>query len=287
LGLIAATTFLFGSFHLIRDNKIEFFKQSPAVADALKGRSDFNPKRSICHSDEQFRSVDPAQACSFGSAVKPTIAAWGDSHAAELAVALGDIAELKNESVLQLSSSSCPPTIGLDFIGKPGCRSRNDAVLSFLLKHPEIDTVVLAMRYGGYSDHADESLLKGISKVSRALTIAGKKVIIIGPFPQPRFNVPHGLARSIYFNRKISSNISITEHTLAFGATVSALEQIGAASGATVFDPTAAVCTQTECPLSDNGRPLYFDDNHPSVFGASKVAAMLSLTPDRAGVERR
>lgn len=284
--LIVATAFLLGSFNFIIVNKTEFFKQSPAVSDALGGRLDFNPKRSSCHSDEQFQPIDPGKACSFGGATKATIAAWGDSHAAELAVALGGIAEAKNESVLQLSSSSCPPAVGLNFIGKPGCRSRNDAVLSFLLKHPEIDTVVLALKYGGYQEHADESLLEGLSKASRTLTRAGKRVIIIGPFPRPGFDVPHGLARALYFNRQIKDNISMAEYRLVYGETVAALKKIGASSDATVFDPTDAMCTQAKCPLSENWRPLYFDDNHPSVLGASKVAAMLNLYPKGAGEER-
>ena len=287
LFLVAATSLMLGSFSFIVAIKNELFKPSSAVLGALQGRLDFNPKRSLCHSDEQYRPVDPVTACSFGSTAKPTMAVWGDSHAAELAVALGSIAGRKNESVLQLSSSSCPPAIGLEFIDKPRCRSRNDTVLSFLQKHPEIDTVVLAMLYGGYRDHADASLLTGVAKASQALAIAGKKVIIIGPFPRPGFNVPHGLARAIYFNRDINDSVPAETHRLAFGDTVAALKQIGAASGATIFDPATAMCTQTKCPLSSNGRPLYFDDNHPSVFGASKVAAMLNLTPWGAGVEQQ
>lgn len=287
LWLLIATGLLFGSFSYIVTHKTKFFTPSPAVLGALQGRLDFNPKRSICHSDEQYRPVDPEKACSFGSTSKPTMAVWGDSHAAELAVALGNRAGQHNESVLQLSSSSCPPAIGLEFIVKPNCRRRNDVVLSYLQQHAEIDTVVLAMLYGGYPQHSDKSLLAGIEKVSQALAVARKRVIIIGPFPRPKFNVPHGRARAIYFNRDMTDGVPAETHRLMFVNTMATLRQIGATSGATVLDPAAVMCTQTTCSWIDKDRPLYFDDNHPSVYGASKVAEMLVLTPLGAGYGRQ
>ena len=277
LMLAMSTALLLGVFSLVLAGNLKAPATSSAVQVALDGRLDINRKRSRCHSNEDNHPVDPAKACRIGAPSKPSTAVWSDSHGAELAEALGKVAALKNNSILQLSSSSCPPVLALHFSTTLRCQRRNETVLQFLKKRSEIETVVLAMRYDGYPEHADSRLLAGLRRASKALAVAGKRVIIVAPFPRPGFNVPHGRARAIYLNREISEGISADTHRRANAKINRALQQISSETGATIFDPAQVMCTPFICSFFANERPLYFDDNHPSVFGASKVAEKLIL----------
>jgi hypothetical protein len=46
--------------------------------------------------------------------------------------------------------------------------------------------------------------------------------------------------------------------------------------GAKVLYPHEVLCTDEKCALSSDDRPLYRDEHHLSVFGAMKLAPLLS-----------
>lgn len=275
--LAASTSLLLGILGLISVSGFTFRVPVPAVQEALAGRQDINDKRSVCHSDEESRPIDPEKACIFGSQSQPTVAMWGDSHGAELAQSMGDVLRHDSRSILQLTSSSCPPALAVNFRARSGCRKRNDAVLSYLERQQEISTVVLVMRYDGYPEHVQATIIAGLQFTTSALVKAGKKVIIISPFPRPPFNVPHGQARAIYLRRDIAKGISADAHRVSVAGINSALAQMDKTEDVTVFDPASAMCNRSICPFFSKGRALYFDDNHPSRYGAKKVAKKLSL----------
>ena len=47
-------------------------------------------------------------------------------------------------------------------------------------------------------------------------------------------------------------------------------------AGVIVIDPTTAFCDDRQCRASSRGKALYFDDDHPSISGASLLAKLIS-----------
>jgi hypothetical protein len=73
--------------------------------------NDFNPKRYKCH-DDDGNMISYKENCTFGApGVAPDTAVWGDSHGAELAVALGKRFEGEGRGVMEITSSACPPVL--------------------------------------------------------------------------------------------------------------------------------------------------------------------------------
>lgn len=253
-------------------------EQSKAAA---KGALDFSPFRTQCHSHEVTNPLLPSASCLFGKkGLKSTVAVWGDSHGVELAYAL---AETDRFRVRQLTSSSCPPLLGSATSSQIRCAARNASVLKYLLNNPEIQTVVLAQHYFGYEKLDRQDQMARLDRTVGALRKMGRTVVLVGPLPFPRLNVPSSIARSVMFgwnDDRIA--LSRSAYSREVSPIITDLRRIGTAHDAEFVDLTPVMCNNSQCPLVTGGRPLYFDDNHLSLTGAHIVAAhILSSTEFR------
>jgi peptidoglycan/LPS O-acetylase OafA/YrhL len=242
-----------------------------ALADAAK---DYSPKRQQCHSTET-RIVAPEKSCAFGAAVPPRYAIWGDSHAVELAYALGELAAKHDAAIIQLSSSACPPTIGYDPAKRPGCDARNRAVLGYLTASRDIGTVFLSSRYAAGTAAEQAALGAGLGRAVAALEGAGKRVVLIYPTPRPPTVIPNALARYRLSGRDPASltiDEAAFEHDMA-GA-LAALDGVDPGGPVIRVKPTDTLCDGTACQTYADGAALYFDDIHLSLAGARKISPM-------------
>lgn len=86
---------------------------------------------------------------------QPTVALWGDSHAAALAPGLRAVAYAHGYAFAEIAKSSCTPLIGATHTIPrlpalaPGCRRFNRATLSILQSDPRIRIVVLTASWAG------------------------------------------------------------------------------------------------------------------------------------------
>ena len=77
---------------------------------------------------------------------------WGDSHARALMPGIDDVARKSHQAVWVMGKPGCPPLLGIERLDRPWeCAPMNDAVARFIRHHPEIDTVILAARWGLYA----------------------------------------------------------------------------------------------------------------------------------------
>ena len=253
-------------------------EQSKAAA---KGALDFSPFRTQCHSHEVTNPLPPSASCLFGKkGLKSTLAVWGDSHGVELAYAL---AETDRFRVRQLTSSSCPPLLGSATSSQIRCTTRNASVLKYLSNHPEIQVVVLAQHYSGYENLDRQDQMARLDRTVGALRKMGRTVVLVGPLPFPRLNVPSSIARSVMFgwnNDRIA--LPRSAYNREVSPIITDLRRIGTAHDAEFVDLTSVMCSKSQCPFVTGGRPLYFDDNHLSLSGARIVAGqILSYTEHR------
>lgn len=98
------------------------------------------------------------------------------------------------------------------------------------------------------------------------LTRAGKRVVIVGPYPEPTFNVPHrpyvagfGLAKG----GKLSASYAHRHRVI--------LAFFRGLRGVSFIWPAKAMC-ESSCPVEADGLPLYFDHNHLTVAEARRLS---------------
>ncbi|MEI4486964.1 acyltransferase family protein [Frigidibacter sp. MR17.14] len=232
------------------------------------GAQDFSPDRGRCHQDDDSR-LPYAQACVLGPAQQEPagtvdLVVWGDSHGTELAAALAQGHRLR-----QVTASACPPVTGLDFPRRPHCRSANAALLADLVADGAVRSVVLAVNHDAYPELPGPGLAEGLGRVVSALRGAGKQVILLGQIPVPGFEVPQvaGARRAI----------GIDPAGLAFAPERSAdwdaaLADLARDPGVRLVDPRPLLCPAGRCPVTADGRVLYFNATHPSMAGAALLA---------------
>lgn len=235
---------------------------------------DASPRRGACHFDGTLAG-DFDKSCVLGAPVAPATIVYGDSHGAELAAALGALAEFRNESVRELTASSCPPSIGFAHPGRPECAAYNAKTLKHLVALPPT-TIVIATNAVAWTHEYSAEFLRGLEQALHALSSAGHRVIVFGQVP-PHPNqlpVPATLARQAMLGTK--------PETYAFRPDMNALRKLDAtlaglasAAGATYISLLPALCNENECKAAIDGAVLYFDDNHLTVAGEKLIAAKL------------
>ncbi|HEV8391445.1 MAG TPA: acyltransferase family protein [Dongiaceae bacterium] len=239
----------------------------------LEGYADaYNPRRGQCHREED-KVIPFKDSCVYGAKTVPTYAVWGDSHAVELVYALGEIAARHNESVMQLTYSACPPSLGMDIRIRPNCRDYNDKVAQFLAQDRSVKTVFLVSRYENYRWAAAE-FSAGIRRSVAALLEAGKRVVLVYPIPTASVSIPRTLARYAASGADLNS-FTIDEaaflrrNSYAFQL----LDSFTEANVVHVF-PHKQLCHDDACVVYANGAPLYFDQQHLNIKGAEYLAPL-------------
>ena len=234
-----------------------------------------SPPRDRCQREEEG-AIALQDSCVVGAAAAPSFAVWGDNHALELVSALGEIAQRHGESVMQLTSSFCPPALGMDIRIRPHCRDYNDKVVQFLADDRGIKTVILVSRYERYRRQAD-AFSAGIRKSVAALRAAGKRVVLVYPVPTASVSIPRTLARYVASGADVSSfTIDETAFMLRNAYAFALLDSFTEADVVHIF-PHRKLCRDAACLVYANGAPLYFDRQHLTLDGARYLAPLFEI----------
>jgi hypothetical protein len=271
---------------------------SPRVLALDAAQQDFNTERTRCHAND--RSAIPYRdTCRFGApATTPRYALWGDSHAAELAVALGELAEASGESVRMVTYSGCPPGSVNGGVqgGTGGCAAHERGTLQAITADSTLAVVFLIARYSQARTEQGDGFFAELGRVARALTDAGKRVVLVYPSPEYGSSVPVLLARAAHRGAELAS-VGLARETFDAqrAGSVRALDAIRADGRIGMVDPARLLCDAARCRAWAEGHALYFDDDHLSVSGARFVAPVFaaffarraSATPVGTGDEAR
>lgn len=235
-----------------------------------EARNDKNPDRDRCHGDD-LNPIAFEDKCVYGAKnAAPSIAIWGDSFAAELAVALGREAGLHNRALLYISYSACPP--GVFAAARPRCGEHNRQILSKLREHPTVEKIILVARYSYFLQGEKSSFLSGFEAVATALAQSGKDVIVTYPIPEPPGFVPAMLARFAIAGRNPGDAfIERSRYQRENADIIALLDRIVRRPRITPARIQDLLCGPERCEVFANGRSLYFDNNHLSVYGATFV----------------
>jgi peptidoglycan/LPS O-acetylase OafA/YrhL len=273
---------------------------SPEIRVILAEASDHEPRISECfglNADD----VRKGRLCSIGAKVEQaSFLLWGDSHADALIPAVQSIAKRQGRTGLFAGTDSCPPLLGVKRADTAKCAAFNDAVAK-IATSKSIKDVILEARWaknaegssfgqepagrvrlyddispGRTEKETRDVFYRGLDRTVAALSHAGKKVILVASVPEVGFPVPAYLARA----RMVDPDAKLTTSTAAYRErqkfVLWAFAHMHRRYGAEVVYPDRVLCSGGACKVALNGRPLYRDAHHLSVFGAKQLTPLLA-----------
>lgn len=240
-------------------------------------------------------------ACVYGTGV-PRVAIVGDSHAASMVGPLAAALQTKSISLVDLHVTGCLPVRNfLRANTGDRCRRQDDA-FDYLMRSPQIDTVVIVARWatkfensrfnneeGGIEFGSDTQLYPDVARIGRPITIdealngiveefgrAGKTIVMVYPIPEVGWDVPNYMARLKQrgqLNDDISTSYDVFRRRTQ--RVYAALDQLPDRVVTGRVYPETHFCNTVRpgrCMASLGFKALYNDTNHPSWLGAMPVA---------------
>lgn len=255
---------------------------------------------------EQWR--DPSDPCIFGPGDgPPTVAIWGDSHAAALLPEIEAAADRSALRIAYLSRAGCLPVRNTERLDgrNGGCAEYGNGAMAHLLAQTNIDTVLIVARYAmaanGYlldyglaergfgptlfADTATgpwdegrraDALMGRIDDTVTTLTDAGKQVVVVYPIPEIGYKVPETLARLSLQGRPVAGfGLPRAAYDARNQPLIAQLDIITARTGALTIRPDTVLCDLALCRAYDGGAALYYDDDHLSSAGAALLGPQI------------
>ena len=231
----------------------------------------------------------------------------GDSHAETQISTISDKAALAGGSVLSLVMPACPTIKDVYKVDPVSFRSSDyscgkfiaDAIDLVPKEYPNIPVIIINRtsfyihgsnevdkqwsptpnrfvdkvfvdRGQDYDDNMTEHMVDTICSFA-----AKNPVYLSKPIPEMKINVPEDLFRSTVLNDPDGSiKITRKEYNERHKTVLQMQDKAVNTCGARLLDPTSYLCDSEYCYSDIKGKPLYFDDDHLSSYGASLISPM-------------
>ena len=248
-----------------------------------------SPYRDKCHTGQY---ISPNKSCEyFGSNVDWAV--LGDSHAVEIAYALGDKLKKNGEGLKHFSFSGCIPSYGQQESFSKCTKWYNDSV-EYIIKDNNIKNVLINHRYSaalfgdneGMYPHISHNkslhykeILSSLDNVIIELAKYKNNIYVVKPIPEVSFNINTSLNTALIKDQDISNLKSISRryYELRNKDILAHFNSVSYPKNVHFIDPVDVYCDSSQCYLTKDSTPLYFDDDHPSVLGAKKIVGLLNL----------
>lgn len=279
---------------------------NPVLATAVMGADHRHVAERCGLAGDEQRLV---QFCFEDEREPPRFATWGDSHAQ--ALFWGLVAESgAGRRWRNVGNPACAPMIGVHpaYADRNApywrtCAAGNREILARLTADASIEAVVLVVSgkvltgigyVGEPSDVVDPgAAVLGLANATRALQAAGKRVLFVidhPTFPAPRdciagrrLGLPFAV-RTGSLEIRAGCAVPLAEHleqAADYRVLVTRLAE--AAPGLVIYDTLAVLCDKSSgiCPVLEDGRFLYSDDDHLSDAASALIARDLLPWLDR------
>jgi peptidoglycan/LPS O-acetylase OafA/YrhL len=201
--------------------------------------------------------------CRFGDPeVAPRVVLWGDSEAAALADGLDAWGRRNKISGVFIGTDACPPLPGIEGQFRtaiPRCQ-RIQAAMPRLLGAHKPGLLILHASWVAYRRTDPEAFDNHVRKEFTDFRDLAQLVIVIGPMPGARTNVPLAMARQAAYGITVPIALSESDldKVLVAGGV---LKENADANALRYLDLIPSLC-QPQCITSLDGLPAYFDQGH-------------------------
>ncbi len=281
----------------------------PQAVQYASGRTDQDSEISACQESlQRIQNVDP---CRLGSSKAKRIdfVVWGDSHAGAIAPAFRVLANETGTSGWLATLPGCAPLLGVVRRDASGCDRLNDVVISAIEQH-DVRTVFLVGRWDvnalgrtGWEISRGLRMVslrdaesretspaetravfeRGLSRTLVRLRHSLRSVVLVMDVPNTAIDTPAFLAKSaIDGNIGRDVRIDIPAHGGRLDSIDGMLTQLCREWHVMTIDPKLFLCLGSQCLVAKDGRSLYQDDHHLSVFGALQLIDVIRPVFDEA-----
>ncbi len=207
------------------------------------------------------------------TSAKPSVLVWGDSHAMAIVPALDQACK-----ELGLCGVQCTAEGTLPLIGFPSPR-RGAEPLAFadqtvdLVKRTDIQVVILA---GYWSRDASDPLFKAsMHQTIDSLQSLGIEVLLVRDVPDQQCSPPRVISSAIWLEKDLETlGVMLSDHRAHQSFADAVLLKMSDV-GARVLDPAPyLVDERSRCRLVFDGKCVYWDNDHLTVSGASRLVPM-------------
>lgn len=268
----------------------------PSVLAYANAQNDKNPNQELCNRPSLDSLRQDKICATFAQAeIAPRFILWGDSHADAIAPAFYALSRQHHINGYIATYDGCPPILNLEQKGRDSsfyCRQFNEEVLR-LIERNQIKKIFLVSAWGnwmfnprlyaaaGDNDHRHESVPKemngdvfsGLDETVRLLVRKGLQVYVMQTIPTAEFDPPRELALDAAFIGRESGHafIPLTSYIKTRGPIEMLSQLYHENTGVTFLDPMGYLCNDQVCNISKDGRSLYYNGGHLSVFGAEQL----------------
>jgi peptidoglycan/LPS O-acetylase OafA/YrhL len=239
---------------------------------------------------EPFESGQPE--CAMGDTTSATtVALVGDSHAAMWTPALEQVANQRHWRLEMLAKGACPlldlpitnPMSRLAELFEHCAEWRAHIVSRLEAERPRLIVLSLWRGYGtaealsGYRAY-DAAWIESFTKLVQRLRATGAQVLVLGPIPDPHFQVP--VCLSGYLDDVPACTPARATAVNASG--IAAEADATTAGGGQYTDVTDLFCTAQQCPVIVGNTLVYVDENHMTLEYSQALAPVVAALADRA-----
>ncbi len=262
-----------------------------------------NPRESVC--GNVVNGISPG--CTYGKGPVKAIVI-GDSHAQAQVSTIGDIAEKHGGSVLDLGFSGCNTIKGVYSLDENGNNPNyecglfvENAIEITSTKYPNkpiiiinrsahnmyglnetkdspskpnqfVDKVFLE-RNDEYRANITSHMIDTICEITKS-----NPVYLVRPIPELKQDVPKEMFRALLLNKnKKQIKILVSEYQERQIDVIQMQDEAANKCGAIILDPNQYLCDSEYCYGDKNNIPLYFDDDHLSVYGSKLISPIYNL----------
>jgi peptidoglycan/LPS O-acetylase OafA/YrhL len=234
--------------------------------------------------------------------VDPTWMVLGDSHANSFQSALDKLFSEYSKSAVVETINGCPPARNLWRLDKNFGNRCDDKFAKALTRIDDlgITSIFISARYALYlnSDrfnneeggiefgstprvmfdqiqyrpaHRDDvarhqAIMQEMINFVTTLSVRGISVYVVESIPEVGWHVPKALFLSGNSGKDISTSLQV--HKQRVMVLLPFYERLRELGNVTLLNTSEVFCDRLRCKASQNRVPLYYDSNHPSVFGA-------------------
>ena len=291
-GSAAAAILLLGLTGKVLQDSGGMPQRLPQEAARIAGSAkDSNPDRRTCLGRTPAQGLCPVGMLT-ANAPDSTFLLWGDSHAEMLRAGFDTASQEAGVQGYFAGKVGCAPLLHLERDPKRvDCTGFDAGVWSWLDAHPDVPLVIIAVRWTLFvegtwtasetgppigwrwtgpparrprSDSNAALVAAALEATVDRLVASGRQVVLLGPVPEPGFNVPRDTAR----RRLIGLDPRPPLKRSAFDArarhTEDLLRHVAARSASVRFVPLSDLfCDRETCRrFAADGTPLFIDDDH-------------------------
>jgi hypothetical protein len=115
---------------------------------------------------------------------------------------------------------------------------------------------------------------RALERTIGAALRGGRRVVLVADVPEIDSNVPTAMARMMLTGRTFDLGPTLAAYRMRQAFVERDFTALSRRYGVAVVEPAALLCASGRCAVAADGRPLYRDHHHLSVFGAETLAPL-------------